>query len=148
MIKVTTKEKFNGAQTMFKVANNYACHFMTLLSIAEEENIRMGKEHPGVDFLEARVVASKMKWMDDEFTVTVQGSLDLLEYYTGKKWTREEVKTLPSNLKDNQYTEAIHYNERTGFKHYHRRSMDTLVDSVTVKEGKIIAYYIYTAKEK
>ena len=143
---VSVKEKYSGCQTMFKTANESACHFLTLLSIADEENIRLKNGKPGIDFLEARVIAQKMKWMDKDFTVTVEGSLKLLELYTDRKWSRREVKSLPAVIKDNEYTEVIHYNERTKFKHYHRRSFDTLVNSITVKEGRIINYYIYTSE--
>lgn len=145
--RVSVKEKYSGAQTMLKTANLYACHFFTLLSIAEEENIRQKRKNPGVDFLEAVFIAKKNKWMDEEFTVTVKGSLDLLKYYTGKTWTRSEVKTLPKVIKDNQYTEVVHKNDRTGYTHYHRRSFDTLVSSITVAEGYIEKYYIYTVED-
>lgn len=144
---VSVKEKYSGCQTMLKTANESACHFLTLLSIAEEERIRQKRSNSNIDFLEAVVITKKNKWMDKDFVVTVQGSLDLLEFYTDKKWTRREVTKLPSSIKDNEYTEVIHFNERTEFRHYHRRSFDTLINSVTVKEGRIEKYYIYTCED-
>lgn len=144
---MTVKDRYSGLQTLFKTANESSCHFLSLLSIAEEENIRLCKLNPNVDLIDAIRVAQSKRWMDHEFTVTVQGSLELLKYCTGKKWTRREVTKLPSNIKDNEYTEVIHKNDKTGFKHYHRRYFDTLESSVTVRDGYILGYYIYTCEE-
>lgn len=143
-MEISVKDKYTGCQTMFKKANSYACHFLTLLSIADEENIRLQNKKSGIDFLEARVIAQKMKWMDKDFTVTVEGSLKLLEFYTDRKWSRREVKTLPEIIKDNEYTEAIYKNGET--RHYRRRAFDTLTASVTVRDGYVEKYYIYTSE--
>lgn len=144
---MTVKDRYSGIQTLFKTAHESSCHFLTLLSIAEEENIRLKKTNPNIDFIDAVRVAQSKQWMNHEFTVTVQGSLDLLKHYTGKTWTRREVKKLPLKIKDNEYTEVIHKNDRTNFKHYHRRLFDTLESSVTVREGYVLCYYIYTCEE-
>lgn len=137
---MTPKQRYQGIQSTLKIAGDNACHFLTLLSIAEEES-----EAP-IDLIEAIRITQKMKWMNSEFTVTVAGSLALLEYYTDKKWTRREVKVLPSVIKDNEYTEAVYKNDNTGFNHYRRRGYDTLNHSVTVAEGYIEKYYIYTCE--
>lgn len=144
---MTVKDRYSGLQTLFKTAHESSCHFLTLLSIAEEENIRLGKQNSYIDLIDAIRVAQSKQWMDHEFTVTVQGSLELLKHYTGKKWTRREVKKLPLKIKDNEYTEVIHKNDNTGYKHYHRRSFDTLVNSITVRDGYVFCYYIYTCEE-
>lgn len=134
---MTVKDRYSGFQTLCEKLNKYGCHFLTLLSIAEEES---GKT---IDLIEAVRLSQSKKWIDGDFTVTVEGSLKLLELYTGKKWIRKEVVKLPSVIKDNEYTEAVWYNPRTNFTHYRRRGFDTLENSVTVAEGSIKKYYIY-----
>lgn len=143
-MEISVKEKYQGIQTLFKVANESSCHFLALLSIADEENIRLKNGRPGIDFIEATRIAMKNNWMDKEFTVTVAGSLALLKHYTGRVWTRKEVNVLPGIIKDNEYTEVIHKNKE--IRHYHRRGFDTLVSSKTVKEGFVEKYYIYTSE--
>lgn len=137
---MTVKDRYSGIQTTLGLCHTDGCHFLTLLSIAEEES---GKY---VDLIDAIRVSTSKKWMDSEFTVTVQGSLDLLKHYTGKKWTRREVTKLPAIIKDNEYTEAIYYNPDTKYHHYRRRGYDTIVDSATVRNGHIEKYYIYTCE--
>ena len=144
---MTVKDRYSGIQTLFKTANESSCHFLSLLSIAEEENIRLGKSNPNIDLIDAIRISQSKQWMNHDFTVTVQGSLDLLKHYTGKKWTRREVKKLPLKIKPNEYTEVIYKNDSTGFKHYRRRYFDTLENSITVRDGYISAYYIYTCEE-
>ncbi len=56
---------------------------------------------------------------------------------------RIETPTLPSVINDNQFTIEKWFNPRTKFTHFKRRFVDTLQSSVTVKEGKVIEYYIY-----
>ena len=144
---MTVKDRYSGIQTLFKTANESSCHFLSLLSIAEEENIRLGKSNPNIDLIDAIRISQSKQWMNHDFTVTVQGSLNLLKHYTGKSWTRKEVKKLPLKIKPNEYTEVIYKNDNTGFKHYRRRYFDTLENSITVRDGYILAYYIYTCEE-
>lgn len=137
---MTVKERYSGIQSILKIAGDNACHFLTLLSIAEEES------KASIDLIEAIRVGQNKKWMDSEFTVTVTGSLALLKYYTNKKWTRREVKKLPPVIRSNEYTEAVYKNNNTGYTHYRRRGYDTLNYSVTVTEGYVEKYYIYTCE--
>ena len=80
-------------------------------------------------------------WLLKDFTV--QNSLSLLSAFTGKVWKRKEVTNLPDVIKNNEFTIEKWFNPRTRFTHFKRRFTDTLVSSVTVKEGKIQEYYIY-----
>lgn len=138
---MTPKQRYSGIQTIAEKLNKYGCHFLTLLSIAEEES------ETTIDLIEAIRIAQTMKWMSKDFEVTVEGSLNLLEYYTDKKWKRATVTNLPKVIKDNEYTEAVYFNPRTGLTHYRRRGYDTLDKSVTVAEGYIKKYYIYTVED-
>lgn len=91
-----------------------------------------------------RICQSK-GWIRPDFYVTNDGT-PILRHFTHKEWTKDIVKTLPEVIADNQYTEVIHFNKRTSYEHFHRRYVDTKENSVTVKEGKIDRYYIYTCK--
>ena len=81
-------------------------------------------------------------WVQKDYTVA--DSLALLNQYTGKKFRRVEVSTLPSEIKDNEFSIEKWFNPRTGYTHFKRRFVDTLTSSVTVKEGFIKEYYIYS----
>lgn len=141
---MTIKKRYEGLQTLCGVMKDEACHFLTLCSIADEYNQSKGK--PFIDLIDAVRTAMDNKWMDNEFTVTVLGSCDILGYLTGKKWTRKEVDKLPV-IRDNDYTEAVWYNPKTEYHHYRRRSFDTLAYSYTVANGYIEKYYIYTVED-
>lgn len=133
------KDRYFGLQTALKKGGDEGCHFLTLCSIIEEVN-----QEP-IDLIEAIKVCQSKGFMDSNFFVKAGDSL--LEYFTGKKWSRRKVEILPPVIKDNEYTEAIYYNPRTEVYHYRRRGFDTVIDSVTVKEGYIIGYYIWYYKE-
>lgn len=113
--------------------------FLSLLSIAEEYTNKQ------IDLIDAIRTCQSKGWLRDDFYV--KDSPRILQFYTGKEWSRKSVSSLPKVIADNEYTVQIVYNRRTGFTHYKRRYFDTLHDSVTVKEGIIQGYYIYTAKE-
>lgn len=134
------KERYSGIQTVFKNCNLYGCHFLTLLSIAEESN------NSPIDLIEAIRISQSKDWINSDFELTEKTALSLLKYFTNKEWTRREVKKLPT-IQDNEFTEVIYFNKRTGYHHYRRRGFDTLANSITVQEGVIEKYYIYTRKD-
>lgn len=136
---MTVKNRYQDLQTMLKHCGNEGCHFLALCSIIEEVN-----QEP-VDLIEAIKVCQSKGFIDYNFFVKAGDSL--LEYFTGKKWLRKKVEVLPPVIKDNEYTEVIYYNPRTECYHYRRRGFDTVTDSVTVKKGYIIGYYIWYYKE-
>ena len=137
---MTVKQRYDGIQTILKTCGNEGCHFLTLCSIIEEYT-----DCP-LDLIDAIRVAQSKGWFDSTFEG--KDAIAFLNYYTGKKWTRSELlKRLPIKILDNQFTEVIHYNKNTGFKHYKRRGFDTLTSSVTVRDGVILGYYVYTVEE-
>ena len=75
--------------------------------------------------------------------MTVEGQCMFLRDLTGDVWERQEMKSLPAVVPDNMYTVEKWVNPRTGFTHFRRRFMDTVKNSVTVKEGSLICYYGY-----
>ena len=127
--------RYNGIQDDLKNIHEYGCHFLTLCSIAEEYN------NSPVDLIFAIQTARHNHVIDDEFTVL--DNCKLLSLLTGVTWRQRTVKELPPVIGDNEYTEVVYHNKRTGYKHYRRRSVDTLRNSVTVKEGYILEYRIY-----
>lgn len=133
------RERYEGLQDLLLSAGGEGCHFLTLLSIAEEYH------KCNVDLIDA-IRACRLKgWIGPDFWVKNDGT-PILEYLTNKKWTRKEVVNLPV-IRDNDYTEAIYYNPNTGYRHYRRRYFDVKNNSITVRDGYIEKYYIYTVEE-
>lgn len=135
---MTTKDRYEGIQTILKTCGEEGCHFLSLLSIAEEE------EKTYIDLIMAIRMFRSKGWLTPDFFVT--DAIKILNFLTSKEWTREEVTKLPKEIAANQYTEVCYYNEKTSFRHFRRRYFDTLENSNTVKNGKIEKYYIYTCK--
>ena len=137
---MTIQERYSGIQTVMGMCNKYGCHFLVLLTIIEEVTIK------NVDLIEAIRISMSKGWMKSDFEV--RDGIAILNYFTGKEWTRSERLTkLPAIIKQNQFTEANYYNPRTKMEHFRRRNLDTLTSSVTVKEGSIRYYYIYEYKD-
>lgn len=134
---MTVREHYEYLQSIFAVAHDNSCHFLTLCSIAEEATDQW------VDVVKAMKMLQSKGLMDDEFFIKDDGCKVLSLLTNGKKWTRKDVETL-GIIHDNDYTEAEWFNPRTKFTHFRRRYFDTLRDSVTVKEGYIRRYRIYT----
>lgn len=81
-------------------------------------------------------------WLKEDYTC--ENSISILNSATEKKFSRRIVEKLPDVIKDNEFTVEKWYNPRTKYTHFKRRFVDTLKSSVTVKEGKIKEYYIYS----
>lgn len=140
---MTTIQRYEGIQSVLKRCGNDGCHFLTLLSIAEQyRNLHMNK--PEIDLIYAIRICRSKNWISPDFYVNNDGT-PILEFFTCKKWTRKEVDKLPV-IGDNDYTEAIYYNPSTQLHHYRRRGYDTLEYSKTVTEGSVEKYYIYTVE--
>lgn len=144
---LSIKDRYSGIQDILGDCKDGGCHFLILLSIAEECRKDLLKiENYYIDLIEAIRVSHQNGWFTEYFWGT-ENQLKLLEYYTGKKWTRSQmVQDIPGNLKKNQFTEVVYQNDSTGYNHFTRRYLDTLKNSVTVKNGYILGYYIYTCE--
>jgi hypothetical protein len=138
---MVVKERYEGLQTLALSLHKDGCHFLTLCSIADEYRYDNGLEF--IDLITAIRLCQSKGLIDDEFYVKDDGCKVLKLLTAGKKWTRKDVETLPP-IGDNDYTEAIYFNPRTQFHHYRRRYFDTLDHSVTVEEGYVESYRIYT----
>ena len=133
---MTSKQRYSGVQTLFGTAKDAACLFLCMLSIAEEQT---GHD---IDFITAYHKCLDARAIDEQFYCSNQELI--LETLTGKKWTKQVMQKLPASVPEKMYTVEKWYNPRTGYTHFKRRAFDTLVSSVTVKEGKLIEYYTYT----
>ena len=141
------KEKYIGLQSklwshsaLLQSMGSYSCLFLSLCSIAEEYLEETGNSKK-LDILEAAIGCRERGLIDEEWTCS---SVEILDFLTGAKWGRQELKALPEKVPDNMYTVEKWYNKRTGFTHFRRRWGDTLKESVTVKEGKLVCYYAFT----
>lgn len=142
------REKYIGLQTKLKKSaddikqfGDYSCLFLCLCSIAEEYNESHHSRYR-VDILADYLACRSKGYIGDEFFV--KDSTAVLEYLTGQKWKREIVETLPETVPDNMYTVERWYNQKTRYTHFRRRWGDTLVDSNTVRNGKLTNYYLFT----
>ena len=141
---MTVKERYEGLQTLFSAAYESSCHFLTLCSIADEYRTDHGL--PYIDLIWAIRTCRSRGLIDDEFCVKDDGCGILKLLTDGKKWSRKDVEVL-GKVGDNDYTEAEWFNPRTNFTHFRRRYVDTLRDSITVREGYIKKYRVYSVKE-
>lgn len=140
---MTVKERYQNLQTEMLALHQDGCHFLTLCSIADD--YRHDHNLPYIDLIWAIRTCTSKGLIDSEFYVKDDGCKILSLLTDGRKWTRKDVEKL-GPIGDNDYTEAVYYNPRTEYKHFRRRYLDTLRDSVTVKEGYVIQYRIYTVQ--
>jgi hypothetical protein len=130
------KSRYSGVQTRLKNISDYGCLFLALCTIIEEVT---GKE---ADIIGMIQLSRQKGWLSADYTV--EDSIAILNEYTGKSFKREIFDFLPDTIRDNEFTIEKWYNPRTGYTHFKRRFVDTLLSSVTVKEGRIKEYYIYS----
>lgn len=130
------KSRYSGVQTRLKNISDYGCLFLALCTIIEEVT---GKE---ADIIGIIQLSRQKGWLSADYTV--EDSIAILNEYTGKSFKREIFETLPDTIRDNEFTIEKWFYPRTGYTHFKRRFVDTLLSSVTVKEGRIKEYYIYS----
>jgi hypothetical protein len=134
MTQSSIERRYKGVQTFL----TEGCLFLSLTSIAEQ----VANMH--VDLLSALQFARAEGWIDQNNDMTEDTQCYYLEYLTHKKWHREVKKELPCTVPDEMYTVEKWLNTRTGKAHFRRRFVDTITDSITVKEGALVAYYCYS----
>ena len=129
------KSRYENIQRMLGKIGDYGCFFLSLLSIAEEYLDRR------VDLVDTVRIALDRKWTQADYTVL--DDCALLSYLTGKKVTKR-CESSVGVVKLNEYTIAKWYNPATNYKHFRRRGWDVYDNSVTVRDGYIMCYYVYT----
>lgn len=113
----------------------YACFFLSLLSVAEEYTKKK------VDLLDAARYCRDKGWIDDEFTILYD--CKILSWLTGKRVTKEVADKL-GIVKGNQYTIEKWLAKDGRSNHFRRRYFDVYNGSVTVRDGHLMCYYVYT----
>lgn len=132
---MTVKERYEGLQTVLEQGGKYGCLFLCLCSIVEDVTLKP------LDLVEAIHTSQERGWLGRDFTCNNQ--LAFLEHYTGLRWKRTEVKTLDRGVKENEWTVE---KWRRGTKtHFKRRGFDVYKNSVTVRDGCLFEYYVYTS---
>lgn len=131
-------ERYDCLQSILRVCGDEGCHFLCLCSIAEQA---LGRP---IDLIDAIRTSQSKGWIRKDFFVTNDGT-PLLSYLTGVPWERRVSSSFPM-ISTNDYIEVKYYNPRTRFTHFRRRAFDTIKDSITVKEGYIQEYYIYSIR--
>ena len=138
------KNRYNGIQTLLKNFSDSSCNLLSLCTIIEEITKKpadlIGIVQWGRNTL---VKGTDQCVIDGDWTVN--DNFAVLSKFSGKKkWRRIEVTELPKKIKKNQFTFEIWKKKPTdAAKHIKRRFVDTLINSQTVKTGKIVKYYIY-----
>lgn len=130
------KDRYSGVQDLMKNIDSGGCLFLCLCTIIEEVT---GKPADIAGIVHKSRLAG---WLSSDYTV--EDSLAILNFFTGKTFKRVEVSKLPDVIKDNEFTIEKWYNKTTGYDHFRRRFVDTLLNSQTVKKGKLVGYYIYS----
>lgn len=134
MTQSSIERRYKGVQT-FLIEG---CLFLSLTSIAEQ----VANMH--IDLLSALQYAKAEGWIDKNNNMTEDTQCYYLEYLTSKKWHREVKKELPRSVPEEMYTVEKWLSPHTGKTHFRRRFVDTITDSITVKEGVLVAYYCYS----
>ena len=138
------KKRYNGIQTLMKNFSDSSCNLLSLCTIIEEITKKPADLIGIVQWgRNTRVVNSTKFVIDADWTVN--DNFAVLSKFTGKKkWRRIEVTKLPEKIADNQFTFEIWKKKPDDIAmHVKRRFVDTLINSQTVKIGKIEKYYIY-----
>lgn len=139
-------DRYSGIQDTFKSLGAEGCHFLVLCSIAEEFLTEYRGVEVTIDLIGTIRIAQSKGWIRDDFYV--KDALALLRWMCMSRgvtcsWVRTEVTKL-GKLTDRDYSEVVYYNERTGYKHFRRRYVDTINNSTTVREGRVLQYNVYT----
>lgn len=120
---------------LIKNLYDYGCYFLCICYIAEKHN-----KYLSVDIIKFANECIENKWLKADFTV-VRPDL-ILGKLLGKTVTVVSVESL-DNM---EYKEKVNcwYNKRTNYTHFNLDDFDSLSNSVTVKEGKIISYRLFS----
>lgn len=128
-------KRFTGLQNKLKKIGEEGCHFLFLMSIIERET----KEN--VDIITFYDTCLSKGWIRED--LYVNDALAILEHFTKAGWCRYEAETYKVPLEPGVYVEEVWHNPRTKYTHFRDVSFDTYKNSVTVKEGTLLKYYIY-----
>ena len=120
--------KWTGIQTFLKDA----CYFMCLCTIADELDSKY-------DFIDAINMCIDRGWMRGDGYIV--DALSVLWQLTGRQFKLEKLDCVPDKVKESQFT-VLKY-RRGDITHFRRRFVDTVVNSQTVKYGKLEKVYLF-----
>lgn len=115
--------------TILKSMAEYGCYFLCICELGER--ITGNK----VDVIDFALHCQNKGYLDFDFTVLNPGRiLGMLtkKYYDVTKSKEHDDKA--------DYRVLMYHNDKTGLTHFRLDDWDSLTDSITVKEGKIIGY--------
>ena len=147
------RAKYTGWQTVllqnrnilredFSRIGEEGCLFLCLCSIAEEWNEARHNQRR-VDVLDLYIKSRSNGFLEDGFFCRDQCAM--LALATGTEWKKEIFPRLPDPVPWQSFTVERWDNKRTGKTHFRRRWGDSIVSSVTVREGSLSGYYVYSA---
>lgn len=120
---------YKGIQTKLEQIGNYGCYFLSICCQANYQG----------NIIELYDFCVEKGWMESDCTVLNPGKI--YWYLTGTEvWV---VKTTEEPKGDELFYVELWHNERTGYSHFKLPDVDTLKNSVTVREGKIHSYRIF-----
>lgn len=135
--KLDVRARYEHLQTIIEQNGKSGCLFLSLLSVAEEMS---GKR---IDMIDAIRDAQEQGWLGKDFTCNNQ--LAMLNRWTGKNWQRT---VIPYEKFDSRCVGTKDYTimkyVRGTTTHFKRRPFDVYKDSLTVRQGKCEAIYMYT----
>lgn len=132
------KSRYEGIQNkLWEIREG--CFFLSLLSIAEEYRLEHGMMK--VDLIDAVNMAFEQKYIT--FDYFVRFDCEILSKLTGQNVTKRKAKSC-GTLKENEYSIAKYVSKDGKTNHFRRRYFDVYANSATVREGKLVEYYIYT----
>lgn len=139
------KSRYEGIQNkLWEIREG--CFFLSLLSIAEEYRLEHGMMK--VDLIDAVNMAFEKKFVTMDYFVRFD--TEILSQLTGQPVTKRKSKTCGA-LKANEYSIAKYEKksinkdgEEQTVNHFDRRYFKVYTNSKTIRDGKLVEYYIYT----
>lgn len=119
---------YNGLQSKLEQIGEYGCYFLSIMAACDYDG-------GIVDFYDYCV---SKKWITEDCEVLRP---DLIAHeITGKNYKVTKSDTKPE---DCAFYVIKYHNDRTGYSHFRLPDIDTLKDSITVKEGYPESYRVF-----
>jgi hypothetical protein len=140
-----------GIQTFLQEAGESACYALSIIKIAEEV---LNKEFPCAESLLAGIDKKYIRYnwqnTNDNNNFYVENPAGFLSFLTGRKCSLRIENNTAYKAKKNEYTVQCWQRNKTGqlITHFRRPKWDSLVSSVTIRQGKIASLRIFTVNQE
>ena len=124
-----------GLQNFIESMGKEGCYFLSLCKLFSAKDIIT----TALECNKRGYLFYNWKDPDDKLNFNVDNPEGIIEYITGKKC---RVTKHYAGVPVEKYYVEKWYNSRTGFSHFRLRDWDPLLNSVTVKEGKIKSWRV------